>query len=91
VGDKKATAVPHALRPIWLLAAPQAMTVVQARPYYHGPVQFERGPERIESGWWDGCDVTRDYYIVRSAGGQRLWVYRERQAPHGWFLHGLFS
>jgi protein ImuB len=83
---------PNALtRPIWLLAAPQTMQIVYSRPYYQGVVQFEQGPERIESGWWDGRDVTRDYYIARSVTGQRLWIYRERQAPHGWFLHGFFS
>jgi protein ImuB len=89
--DKKAHAAPQSSRPMWLFAAPQALQVVRARPYYHGPVQFEQGPERIESGWWDGRDVTRDYYIVRSTNGQRLWIYRERQAPHAWFLHGFFS
>jgi protein ImuB len=89
--DKTTQAESPSARPLWLLAPPQAMHVVQARPYYHGLVEFEQGPERIESGWWDGHDVTRDYYIVRSVIGQRLWIYRERQAPHTWFLHGLFS
>jgi hypothetical protein len=23
--------------------------------------------------------------------GVRLWVFRERGAPHGWFLHGVFG
>ena len=23
--------------------------------------------------------------------GVRLWVYRERQAPHRWYVHGLFG
>ena len=31
---------------------------------------LEQGPERIESGWWDGKGVARDYYIARSAPAQ---------------------
>jgi hypothetical protein len=45
-------------------------------------------PERIESGWWDGADIARDYYTALDSHGVRLWVFRERHAPHGWFLHG---
>jgi protein ImuB len=48
------------------------------------------GPERIEGGWWDGLDATRDYYVAESGGGARLWVYRERGNGH-WFLQGLWS
>jgi protein ImuB len=89
-GDTKYQ-VPQTPRPLWLLSVPQALRIENSHPCYHGRLSFEQGPERIESGWWDGHDVTRDYYIVRSAVGQRLWVYRERHAPHLWFLHGFFS
>lgn len=89
-GDNKHQ-VPQAPRPLWLLSVPQALRIESSYPCYHGRLSFEQGPERIESGWWDGHDVTRDYYIVRSVAGQRLWVYRERHAPHLWFLHGFFS
>ena len=51
---------------------------------------LEEGPERIESGWWDGKDVARDYYIVRQAGGARLWVFQERRSKC-WYLHGVFA
>ena len=34
------------------------------------------GPERIESGWWDGADVQRDYYVASDPRGARLWIYR---------------
>ena len=49
------------------------------------------GPERVESGWWDGGDVRRDYYVVETSSGQRAWAYRgvgETDTPfmlHGWF------
>jgi protein ImuB len=61
-----------------------------------GPSQcglvLEHGPERIESGWWDGRGVARDYYIARQRQphGARLWVFQERQSKR-WYLHGVFA
>jgi protein ImuB len=49
------------------------------------------GPERIETAWWDGGDIARDYYIARDLHGVRLWIFRERRSPHRWFLHGVFG
>jgi protein ImuB len=51
---------------------------------------LEQGPERIESGWWDGRGVARDYYIARQIRGARLWVFQERQSKR-WYLHGVFA
>jgi protein ImuB len=48
------------------------------------------GPERIESGWWDGDDVQRDYYVVRMPSGPDLWVFRDLRDSQ-WYLHGLWS
>ena len=83
-----------ALRPLWLLPAPQPLDG-DAPPRYRGTLEFEEGPECIESGWWDGKDITRDYYIARNPAGVRLWVFRERprkdRAAGGWFLHGVFG
>jgi protein ImuB len=47
------------------------------------------GPERIESGWWEGRDVRRDYFVARAPGGQTLWVFSEPRG--GWHVHGIFS
>ena len=77
-------------RPLWLLAEPQPLDG-REHPRYEGRLEFEEGPERIESGWWDGRDVRRDYYVARTAGGMRLWVFRERRAEGRWFLHGVFG
>jgi len=38
-----------------------------------------------------GADIARDYYTALDTHGVRLWVFRERRAPHGWFLHGIFG
>ena len=55
------------------------------------PVAVLAGPERIESGWWDGADTRRDYYIVRTVHGQQAWAYRPPGMLDGWMLHGWFA
>jgi protein ImuB len=79
------------LRPFWLLPAPQPLAEIDAAPHRGGPLKLLAGPERIESGWWDGGDVARDYFVAETADRALVWVYRERRAPGGWFLHGLFA
>lgn len=61
-------------------------------PLHDGePLELAGGPERIETGWWDGRDVRRDYYDARTHSGLRLWVYRERDRSGRWWLHGVFG
>jgi protein ImuB len=85
---------PHFRRPLWLLAQPQAIEGDEC-PRHEGQLEIEEGPERIESGWWDGRDVQRDYYVARGLTGVRLWVFRDRRRrgddAGGWFLHGVFG
>jgi protein ImuB len=70
-------------RPTWLLQRPI--------PLRDSTLRILAGPERVESGWWDGGDVRRDYYVVETSSGQRAWTYRgvgETDTPfmlHGWF------
>ena len=47
------------------------------------------GPERIETGWWRGPDVRRDYFRVLTESGELLWVFRDRVSAT-WNLHGVF-
>ena len=77
-------------RPLWLLTEPQLLGGGE-RPRYEGALEIEEGPERIESGWWDGHDVRRDYYVARTQAGVRLWVFHERTTQGRWFLHGIFG
>ena len=52
------------------------------------------GPERIESGWWEGRDVRRDYFVARTQEtGQTLWIFTEARSggASGWYVHGIFS
>jgi len=69
-------------RPFWLLRRPIVL---------QDPVHILAGPERIESGWWDGVDQCSDYYLVRTRSGQRAWAWVARGATRGWMLHGWFA
>jgi len=71
---------PPGPRPLWLLEQPRRLG--------EGEFALLAGPERIESGWWDGNEVRRDYYIARSGDGSLAWIYR---TVDGWYQHGIFS
>ena len=87
-------------RPLLLMTPPAALEVLAIAP--DGPpmsfrwngeqhvVAHSWGPERIESGWWRGPSVRRDYYRVETKSGQRYWLFR--RLPGGqWYLHGEFA
>lgn len=69
-------------RPGWLLRQPI--------PLRDKHVRILAGPERIESGWWDG-DVRRDYYLVQTSQGQRAWAFRPPGEQGEFMLHGWFA
>ena len=56
-------------QPPWLLASPRPLRDHDGVPQYGGALRLETLPERIEAGWWDGFDVTRDYFIAHSPAG----------------------
>ena len=79
-------------RPFWMLPEPRALAMRGDRPLLGTPLQLVRGPERIESGWWDGHFAVRDYFVAQDQQAVRYWIYRERDAdPARWFLHGIFG
>jgi protein ImuB len=82
-------------RPLWLLSAPCELDSQRGRPRHGGALQLLAGPERIESGWWDGADIQRDYYVASDTRGARFWIYRECSGEclgaKKWFLHGIFG
>jgi protein ImuB len=49
-----------------------------------------QGPERLETGFWDGAEIRRDYWILSGEDGRELWVFEEL-AMGRWFLHGVFE
>jgi len=82
--------LPEAPRPLWLLDEPE--------PLQHRleqvPWVLKDGPERIESGWWDGNDLRRDYFVAETPEGAIVWIYRDHRYgvdAGEWFLHGLFA
>ncbi len=48
------------------------------------------GPERLESGWWRGPSVRRDYYRVATSQAGWWWIFRELNTNQ-WYLHGAFD
>jgi protein ImuB len=77
-------------RPLWLLPNPKPLRT-NADGTAPASLSILVGPERIESGWWDGNDVTRDYFVAGNAAGAKFWVFRERGGSNRWFLHGVFA
>lgn len=71
------------LRPLWLLPAPRAIDA--------GRYTLLGAAERIESGWWDGAPVRRDYYLARDPGQVLCWIFECLDAPGNWFVHGYFG
>ncbi|MBF6022583.1 Y-family DNA polymerase [Lysobacter niastensis] len=70
-------------RPLWLL--PQPVPLRDPHP------RIVSGPERLESGWWDGDDARRDYYVLETARGQHAWAFTPAGERDGWMLHGWFA
>jgi protein ImuB len=73
------------IRPLWLLAEPRSLGADPAAT----ELKLLSGPERIETGWWDGDDIGRDYFVGRDGRGEEFWLYRDRGGQ--WFVHGVFG
>ncbi len=87
-------------RPLRCYIPPVPVHVVAIAPY--GPpsvLHFQNqrfavarhwGPERIETQWWRGQSVRRDYFRVETDTGMRFWIFRRLQ-DQAWFLQGEFE
>lgn len=81
------------LRPVWMTPRPIRVETVSVVP--DGPpvwfcisgvrhrVTDAWGPERIETAWWRGCSVRRDYYVVETESGARWWLFRRLSPSPG--------
>jgi protein ImuB len=84
-------------RPTWMLDDPVRLLMRQHRPFYGSALRMVSPGERIESGWFDGELVTRDYFVAQADDQSCYWIYRERVSSRDaeeeprWFLHGLFG
>ncbi|KKW69061.1 hypothetical protein AAV94_01240 [Lampropedia cohaerens] len=81
--DSMASTLPAGARPTWLLPEPIALE--------QPPRRILQGPERLETGWWDGGDARRDYYVLETARGQRAWAFVPAGQQGPWMLHGWFA
>lgn len=70
-------------RPLWLLPEP--------RPVSPARLSLIGEAERIETGWWDGRAVRRDYYLAHDEHHALCWVFHALDAPENWFVHGYFG
>ncbi len=89
-GPARPAPFPANPRPLWLLDKPHPLVVRNSRLYHRKPIAIISGPERIETSWWAGSDVCRDYYVAREQNGSRIWIFRDRQ-DRNWYLHGYFA
>jgi len=87
-----------AVRPLGLFTEPQQLVTgrdaagaVQRLLHQGQELTLVSGPERIQSGWWDGAEAARDYYIARTADGAQWWIFRECTPERRWFVHGCFA
>jgi protein ImuB len=48
------------------------------------------GPERIESQWWSGPTLRRNYFRIVLETGQWWWIYEDMNTRR-WYLHGMFD
>ncbi|MGV3483155.1 MAG: Y-family DNA polymerase [Planctomycetaceae bacterium] len=89
-------------RPLRIFAPPQPLEVIamgnegvpQQIRFKDRVYQVTRhwGPERIETGWWDGPQIRRDYYRIEIDNGNWWWIFCQLRnvAPTIWKLHGQF-
>lgn len=89
--DAQGPLLPPLMRPLWLLPEPVALKSREGVPYLDERLTIERGPERLESGWWDSGDMARDYFVASDGAHSRYWIFQERHGARRWFLHGLFA
>ncbi len=83
-------------RPLWLLDPPQSLTSRDGRPYWHGALTLQRGPERLDLMPWnparlpEPCLGPRDYWVAQHRQGGHCWIFQNLRNQR-WFLHGLFA
>ena len=82
--------IPHPQRPNRLNANPPLLQR-KGKLLANGRQKWEmrtfQGPERITGEWWLR-DRERDYYRVKTACGEELWIYSQGEKL---YLHGIFD
>jgi protein ImuB len=79
-GMERASCLPAAARPLWLLPEPQRLPT-------QPPIDAQA--ERIVSGWWSNA-ANRDYHVARFNNGTRGWVFFNHDDSR-WYLQGYWG
>lgn len=68
-----------ACRPSWLLTTPELIAIEN--------IELLKGPERLQTLWWQEPQISRDYYVASHYQGGLCWVFKEgnRFFLQGWF------
>ena len=83
----------------WNVSSPRLPSRIRLDGVIHH-VAAHWGPERIETGWWKGPSIRRDYYRIETDRGRWWWIFRnlvsKAQAQginsrYRWMLHGRFA
>ena len=87
------TSHPTLQRPCWMLDPAQPLQHDQQSPLLDSQrLRLVQGPERVQTGWWNGSGhQQRDYFIALCPQGRLYWVYRDLSQEHAWYLHGVFG
>ena len=69
--------------PGWLLPTPRPLPIRHGHPWHSETIACQGQPERLETGWWDGQRVTRDYWIGQGESGAVTGCFRIEVAANG--------
>jgi protein ImuB len=89
-GKESCSPIAHQPRPLFLLPNPRPLLSNEQGPLFRGALTLLTSPERIESGWWEGKAISRDYYVARNPVGETMWIFQEHSNKQ-WFLHGYYA
>lgn len=78
-------------RPTWLLQNPKRLTAKNGRVEFEGSLKIISERERLVSGWWDGGEVARDYFIAKNDDHRLFWIFKDLKNDKKWYLHGIFD
>jgi len=82
-------------RPCWLFDEPESLLEKDGQIYLQTShtrtmLRIVSEAEQIETRWWAGSDVRRDYYVAVDNIGRTYWVFYSLSHTRGWYLHGIF-
>ena len=67
-------------KPLYILATPTPLKY---------KVQIKTAAQRLQTNWWQGEMIMRDYYLADNSRGQWQWIFKDHH--NKWFIHGYFG